>query len=328
MRSLSNSTANTITAGAVKQPVHPIVQSSDDVFSRLESKMLQKIADPDAMEIDGLEEEEGAEDSNAVQKRKHQWLKERATPITDSEKQRVKSCLQRGDDGVIIEKFNIPIRYKDLRTLSPGTWLNDEIVSFYMQLLQDRDKMLLAHYTSSNQKNCVSMLPSHYFNHFFMNRLLDNENNSYNYSNVARFTKRAKVNIFACSKVFIPINISNTHWTCCVIYITEKKIVYYDSMGGAGKRYVDAIMKYIQDEHKDKLNTPLSDIADWKSIYGTRNGCPQQQNGCDCGVFTLVCCDFLSNDLPLSYSQEDVTAIWRLKIANSICIGALPYSIL
>ena len=161
-----------------------------------------------------------------------------------------------------------------------------------------------------------------------MNRLLDNENNSYNFSNVARFTRRSKVNIFECSKVFIPINISNTHWTCCVVYITERKVVYYDSMGGGGKRYVDAVRRYLGDEHQDKLGRPLVDGDSWSTVCGSRNGCPQQQNGCDCGVFTLVCCDYLSNELPLNYTQQDITNHWRLKIANSICNGSLPYTII
>ena len=39
-----------------------------------------------------------------------------------------------------------------------------------------------------------------------------------------------KVNIFSKSLIFIPTNIDNCHWTLIVVYIEEKKIVYYDSL--------------------------------------------------------------------------------------------------
>ena len=33
---------------------------------------------------------------------------------------------------------------------------------------------------------------------------------------------------------------------------------------------------------------------------------PQQDNGYDCGVFTILAADFLSLDLPLDYTNEDI----------------------
>ena len=45
---------------------------------------------------------------------------------------------------------------------------------------------------------------------------------------VKRMTR--KVNIFSKSLIFIPTNIDNCHWTLIVVYIEEKKIVYYDSL--------------------------------------------------------------------------------------------------
>ena len=150
LRSLSNTDSST----------------NKDVFQRLEERMKRKDVEP--MDIDEGEEEEEEEEENNAEARKMQWLEERAAPISDADKQRVKSLIQRGGDAIIIEKYNIPIRPKDLKTLSPGCWLNDEIVSFYMQLLQERDKTLVAQF---NQKKTgsASMLPSHFFNHFFIN---------------------------------------------------------------------------------------------------------------------------------------------------------------
>jgi sentrin-specific protease 1 len=51
---------------------------------------------------------------------------------------------------------------------------------------------------------------------------------------------------------------------------------------------------------------------------------PQQQNGYDCGVFSIMCADYVSDNLPLSYVQEDMQNN-RVKIAAAIRRGHLTY---
>jgi hypothetical protein len=45
--------------------------------------------------------------------------------------------------------------------------------------------------------------------------------------------------------------------------------------------------------------------------------CPQHANGCDCGDFTLICCSFLSEGLPLNYQQQQIH-VYRKLIAFSL----------
>lgn len=45
-------------------------------------------------------------------------------------KQKVSWALNSGEMMTLVEKFNIEIRGKDIRTLSPGCWLNDEVGFF------------------------------------------------------------------------------------------------------------------------------------------------------------------------------------------------------
>jgi sentrin-specific protease 1 len=52
--------------------------------------------------------------------------------------------------------------------------------------------------------------------------------------------------------------------------------------------------------------------------------CPQQNNGCDCGVFTILCADYLSDDLELQYKQSDIS-LWRKKIGIAFLKQNLPY---
>ena len=89
-------------------------------------------------------------------------------------------------------------------------------------MLQERDELLRASSTTS----------SHYFSTHFMAKLL--ERNRYSYSRVKNWSK--KFNIMKQNKVFFPINITNSHWTLAVAFIQEKRIIYYDSMGGNGER--------------------------------------------------------------------------------------------
>ena len=54
----------------------------------------------------------------------------------------------------------------------------------------------------------------------------------YDYNDVRRWTKN--IDIFEYDKIFIPINISNGHWTLAVISMQLLEIKYYDSLNGNG----------------------------------------------------------------------------------------------
>lgn len=81
------------------------------------------------------------------------------------------------DSKIVIEKYDIPMNERKLSCLKPGVWLNDEVVNFYMCMLQERDAEVCS---SSNPPR----KPSHFFNSFFISKLY--EGNQYNYKNVKR----------------------------------------------------------------------------------------------------------------------------------------------
>ena len=226
------------------------------------------------------------------------------------------------DEQVIVTAFNIPVTRRIFHCLKPNTWLNDEIINYYMCLLKERNTKLVAHYNNSGTR--PDFHPSYFFNNFFVNKLLDNETESYMFSDVKRWSKN--FDTFEMDKIFCPVNINNSHWTLAVMHISERRITYYDSMGGQGKRYVDGLFKYLQDEHNDKKKTPLPDAETWKLEYGSRNGCPQQIGNKDCGVFVIAAADHLSEDLPLNYTQDEITDYWRTKIGASVLRKELNYN--
>jgi len=173
---------------------------------------------------------------------------------------------------------------------------------------------MLADRESSTDRTCW------FFNCFFVERLLITDG-EYKYSNIERWSKR--FDVFAMDKVFFPINLYNTHWTLGVIYVKLKEIRYYDSMNGCGMRWLKALLRWLKDEAIHKKEETL-DTSSWQLINSGEHSVPQQKNGFDCGVFVCVAADFIQDDLPLTYSQEDMP-FFRKKITADIIRGCTLY---
>lgn len=245
-------------------------------------------------------------------------LAKRAAALAATERRETEALLKGSPDDhstIVIVKFNIDITVAKFVCLRPRAWLNDEVVNFYMAMLQERDAGRCA---SGNG----TRLPSHYFSSFFMTKLL--EGGKYDYARVRRWTK--KVDVFALNKVFIPINLDNTHWVMAVVYVRQREVHFYDSLSGGGQRYLEAILQWLVDEARDKKGQGLDkglDKGGWALVDRERH-VPQQQNDYDCGVFSIMCADYLSDDLPLEYAQKDMDDA-RVKIAAAIKRGRLTY---
>lgn len=229
------------------------------------------------------------------------------------------------NDRIVIEKYNVVIIKEKMNCLSPKTWLNDEVINFYMCMLQERD---LALTTDSNGNRTLS----HFFNSFMICKLLNidgkNEIGIYQYKNVNRWTKN--VNVFLMSKLFIPVNIRQAHWAMIVVYIQSKRIHYYDSKGYRGlNTYLEPILQWLIDESTTKYNGIYKDMMnknDWQLLDQETN-VPQQVGGYDCGVFAILAADFVSDDIPLNidtYVQNEIAA-YRQKIYASILRGYINH---
>jgi sentrin-specific protease 1 len=162
---------------------------------------------------------------------------------------------------------------------------------------------------------------SHIFNSFFMEKLVE-DCGRYNFDGIKRWSK--KFDVLELDKVIIPINISNCHWTLGAIFVQKKEIHYYDSMGSTGQKYLDAMWQWVFDEVKAKKRILLNK-SEWTILPVPET--PQQNNGTDCGVFTIISADFLMDNMPIlesTYSQADMP-FFRQKIMNDILRGYLDY---
>jgi Ulp1 family protease len=295
--------------GQVFTPSHS--SSSGSVSSP--GPLLQTIMDEEVDQEPSEEETQQAAEED-LQQRQEELIQKRRANLSPEELATFQSAIEYPSNEVLTEKFNIDMTRTKFRDLRPRTWLNDEIINFYMCLLMERDEKL-----SDESVNAVRRT-SHYFNSFFMCKLLTEC--GYNYGAVKRWSK--KFDVFEKDKIFIPINILNTHWTLGVVYVQKKEIAYYDSMSGNGRQYLRALLRWLQDEAKEKKGITL-DVSDW-TLIDSHDGedVPQQHNKFDCGAFTTICADYISDDLPLVYSQEEMPSI-RAKIGAAILRGVIDY---
>ncbi|KAI8877101.1 cysteine proteinase [Backusella circina FSU 941] len=213
--------------------------------------------------------------------------------LTDEEKARVTKVLHPGQFGIVSQHKNATVEFKDIYKLYPETWLNDEIINFYMVLLGDR--------AESNQA-----LPRiHCFNTFFCSTLREQ-----GYQKVRRWTK--KVDVFTKELLLIPINRSY-HWVLGVIDISNKRICIYDSMSGSHPKTLQTFWDYLEFEHRDKKQTPF-DYTGWE--IESPKAIPQQENMSDCGVFTCTFAERLARGCKFDFSQQDMTLLRQRMVLN------------
>ncbi len=152
--------------------------------------------------------------------------------------------------------------------------------------------------------------------------------------------------IFNLKYILCPIKLDNKHWTSAVIFMEDKRIQYYDSMGGTDRSKLEGLLEYVKDEYRAK-NCKELDVTEWELVFCTRDT-PQQRNGefvflgarsrlaClwvlfrilpstilflnlgfDRGVFMCMFGDFISKDCPLVFNQDHIDQCWD-RIALSI----------
>jgi sentrin-specific protease 1 len=169
------------------------------------------------------------------------------------------------------------VQRSSMRTLRPRKWLNDEVINYYVKnCLARQDEMLCARETGRRR--------SHFYNSFFVQTMFDEKNNDpglrgiYNYESVKNWSVKVPgKDIFKLKYIFCPINPDNSHWTLAVIFMEDKRIQYYDSMGGTNTAKLEGLLEYVKDEYRVKNGKDM-DAAEWELVSCTRDT-PRQRNG-------------------------------------------------
>ena len=189
-----------------------------------------------------------------------------------------------------------------LSTLKPKSWLNDDIINWFMEWWSDiigGGNMSRKSFSRSN--NIVDNQPvSFFFRTNFYQKLTET---TYQYSEVQKYTQTIHKKLYgvkrSIDRLIFPININKNHWVLAVIDLKNEKIIVYNSLKSTGDDdIVPILQKWLEADYLDKTKTELN-IDGW---YKKNLKVPQQNNN-DCGIFVCMFAMYSS----LDQSPKDIT---------------------
>jgi Ulp1 family protease len=159
---------------------------------------------------------------------------------------------------------------QDLRKLQDGS-INMNIIQIYLtRFLSHQDEKLC----EKDPTRSKSVFYLHFLHNYY-----DASTDKYIYSNLRNYSKQNKApggDIFKTKYIFIPIH-QRKHFTCAVIYMQDKQIMYYNlylitdrtrTMCSHKKenqeRILQALLEYLKDEHLNKNSIKLPNQDLWK----------------------------------------------------------------
>jgi Ulp1 family protease len=204
------------------------------------------------------------------------------SPLTKEEEAAVTVALSEegNNKDVMGQAGGNKVNRESFQTLRHRVWLNDSIIHYVCHMLAKRDRMMSCSDRGHRR--------SHFFSSFFYTTL-HNEGHKdpsvegkYSYIRVKKWSKKVVGggDIFVLDKVFFPINVGRMHWICVVAFMQEKRIQIYDSGAhyGGGDECLQAIMRYLQDEHMATKGIELPEPEKWHLRKSDRDT-PHQRNG-------------------------------------------------
>ena len=169
-----------------------------------------------------------------------------------------------------------------MATLAPGQWLNNEVINFVGRIL------IAPRRSNTNSK-------AHVYSTYFMSRLLRGgpEGNEYDFHEVRNDDDRIPGGLADLEELYIPINVGNFHWIFIRVHMRSKTIELYDSMGKkeSNDHYLEHTRRYIYDALHKHAGDDKPPFAVWSQAWATSDEShrsPLQDNGYDCGMFTLI----------------------------------------
>jgi Ulp1 family protease len=92
-------------------------------------------------------------------------------------------------------------------------------------------------------------------------------------------------------------------------------VEWYDSMGSTHQTVVDILLRWVEDELKDKKQQVL-DRSEWsRAVHG--RDVPQQTNSDDCGMFLCKFADFVARGGRLNFSSRHMN-YFRARMAHEL----------
>ncbi|XP_076871674.1 sentrin-specific protease 2 [Brachyhypopomus gauderio] len=201
--------------------------------------------------------------------------------LTKEMQQEVSAALAQRDPNLVLSSaFKLRITQRDLATLQEGSWLNDEVINFYLNLVMARSEQ------TGRKVYCFST--------FFFPKLL-----SGGHPAVRRWTKA--VDLFLYDVILVPLHLG-VHWSLAAVEFRTKSVRSYDSMGQRHEDICNLILMYLKEEYKVKKGKDLEDLK-WSVSSLRTTEVPHQKNGSDCGVFVCKYADYIARGRPFTFRQ-------------------------
>lgn len=214
--------------------------------------------------------------------------------FTDEQNKKIDAALIRYPSDMLPVLGNSQLTYNDVQSLETDQKVRDECINFFFQhILSQRVRGRLG-----------GEAPRfHFFNTYFADLLIGDE--GYTFDKVKSWTTKKKSGGYfpiQCKKLIMPIfhtsakgvearkNAKDGHWFLAVVDTEEKKVLIYDSLQHSMRAVTEEmgknLIKWVGDESEDKLKERW-DTSTWKVEYPEEPPVPQQDNGADCGMFTM-----------------------------------------
>ena len=214
------------------------------------------------------------------------------------------STLQQAE--YVIRVSGISGAQEDLQTLQEGKWVTDNLLNMFLRkYVQEQIQGV----------HC-------YFICFMQMMLKEGKSGLiYDYNAVQDVASNIDGGLFNLQHLFVPINISDRHFIFLWVDFNITTITAYNSSGENhyNQIYLHAMRRYLHDEmFKSASPDQRPNITTTWKTQDMSSSSPRQQNGVDCGVFTLFSIYLLSRGVALtstSYSQKTLT---ERKIRQSI----------
>uniref|UniRef100_A0A3B4C8H0 Ubiquitin-like protease family profile domain-containing protein n=1 Tax=Pygocentrus nattereri TaxID=42514 RepID=A0A3B4C8H0_PYGNA len=203
--------------------------------------------------------------------------------LTKEMQHEVSAALAQRDPNLVLSSaFKLRITQRDLATLQEGSWLNDEVINFYLNLVMAR---------SEQEAGGIKV---YCFSTFFFPKL-----HGGGHAAVRRWTKA--VDLFLHDIILIPLHLG-VHWSLIAVDFRTKSVRSYDSMGQRHGDICNLILMYLKEEYKVKKGKDL-EVLKWTVTSMRATEVPQQKNGSDCGVFVCKYADYIARGHPFTFRQ-------------------------
>lgn len=194
--------------------------------------------------------------------------------------------MSKHDDEMVLSFHETLLRQSDVALLQGPHWLNDHIISFYLEYL---DMVVF-----NNSKNMLFISPE--------------------VTQCLKIVSQDEINIFlepldAANKsfIFFPINdnerdvAGGSHWSLLVFSRPEKVFYHFDSMSSSNEKHCEKFIPRI----KSYLNVG--------TVLFRKAHCLAQSNGYDCGIHVLCNAENIARHIVSRNKVEGVS-----QLSNSI----------